>query len=146
VLLLVHYGSLWSSRGQVDHPQSLACRLAVAIGRPVITPDVTEEPRRKQWLWLAEQFDYRVCWSFPVSASSGKIMGSFAIYYQEPREATQHDLDLAAVLTRTATSIISRIKGLRQPRAARDEQRVNVRFWQILLQKSPKKKDPLAPS
>lgn len=89
-------------------PQSLACGLAAATGHPVITPDVTEEPRWRQWLWLAEQFDYRACWSFPVSTSSGKIMGTFAMYYQEPREATPRDLDLAAVLTRTAATIISR--------------------------------------
>jgi GAF domain-containing protein len=69
---------------------------------------VTEEPRWKDWLWLAKQFDYRACWSFPVSTSSGKIMGSFAMYYRDPREATPRDLDLAAVLTRSAATIISR--------------------------------------
>ena len=89
-------------------PHSLACGLAVATGQPVITPDVTEEPRWKQWLWLAEQFDYRACWSFPLAGYSGKIMGSFAMYYQKPREATPRDLDLAGVLTRTAAGIIGR--------------------------------------
>ena len=89
-------------------PQSLACGLAAATRRPVITPDVTQEPRWKQWLWLAEQFAYRACWSFPVSAPSGEIIGTFAIYYEEPRLATQRDFDLAALLTRTAAGIISR--------------------------------------
>jgi len=89
-------------------PQSLACGVAAATGHPVITSDVTEEPRWKDWLWLAKQFDYRACWSFPVSTSSGKIMGSFAMYYRDPREATPRDLDLAAVLTRSAATIISR--------------------------------------
>jgi GAF domain-containing protein len=89
-------------------PQSLACGLAAATRRPVITPDVAKEPRWKQWLWLAEQFGYRACWSFPVSASSGEIVGTFAVYYEEPREATPRDFDLAALLTRTAAGIISR--------------------------------------
>jgi len=35
-------------------------------------------------------------------------MGSFAMYYRDPREATPRDLDLAAVLTRSAATIISR--------------------------------------
>jgi len=89
-------------------PQSLACGLATATGQPVVTPDVNEEPRWKQWSWLAKQFDYRACWSFPVSTPSGKILGSFAMYYRQPRQATPRDLEFAAALTRTAATIISR--------------------------------------
>ena len=89
-------------------PESLACGLAAAIRLPVITPDVTEEPRSKPWLSLAEEFGYRACWSFPVETPTGKIVGTFAMYYKEPREATQRDIDNAAALTRTAGAIISR--------------------------------------
>jgi hypothetical protein len=88
--------------------KSLACGLAVAMRRPVITPDVSEEPRWKDWLWLAEEFRYRACWSFPIGTSSGKVLGSFAMYYEQPRHATSGDLDLASVLTRAAATIISR--------------------------------------
>src|SRR5262249_48553813 len=87
--------------------QSLACGLAVAERRPIITPDVTEEPRWREWVWLARQFGYRACWSFPVE-TAGKALGSFAMYYAEPHEATKSDVDFAAVLTRAAATIISR--------------------------------------
>ena len=93
--------------GFVIGPQSLACGLAVCTRRAIITPDVTEEPRWKPWLWLANKFDYRACWSFPVEASGGKIVGTFAMYYKEPREATSRDLDLAGVMTHAAAIIIS---------------------------------------
>ena len=86
--------------------QSLACGLAAATGQSVITPDVSKEPRWEPWLWLAKDFDYRACWSFPVAISSGKVLGSFAMYYKEPREAAVRDLDLASALTRTAATII----------------------------------------
>jgi hypothetical protein len=86
--------------------QSLACGLAAATRQPIITPDVSEEPRWKQWLWLAQEFGYRACWSFPVAIASGTVVGSFAMYYTEPREAERCDLDLASVLTRTAAAII----------------------------------------
>jgi len=89
-------------------PQSLACGLAAAIRLPVITPDVFEEPRWQPWLSLAREFDYRACWSFPVETPEGKIVGTFAMYYKEPRQATQRDLDVAAALTRTAGAIIAR--------------------------------------
>jgi hypothetical protein len=85
---------------------SLACGLAAATGHSVITPDVSKEPRWQPWLWLAERFNYRACWSFPVVISSGKVLGSFEMYYKEPREAAVRDIDLASVLTRTAATII----------------------------------------
>jgi len=88
--------------------QSLACGLAVATRRPIITPEVSREPRWNDWLWLAKEFGYRACWSFPIETSSGKVLGSFAMYYAQPREATPRDIDLASVLTRTAAMIISR--------------------------------------
>ena len=88
--------------------ESLACGLAVHTGQPVITPDVTKEPRWKPWLWLAEKYEYRGCWSFPVETSAGKVVGTFAMYFKEPREATPRDRELAALLAQAAGIIISR--------------------------------------
>jgi GAF domain-containing protein len=92
--------------GFVIGPQSLACGLTAWTRRPIITRDVTKEPRWKPWLWLAKEFDCRACWSFPVENSAGKVLGTFAMYYKEPRHATQRDLDVAANLTSAAASIL----------------------------------------
>jgi PAS domain S-box-containing protein len=89
-------------------PDSLACGLAVYTGQPVITPDVNEAPRWQPWLWLAKKYEFRACWSFPVETSPGKAIGTFAMYFQSPREATQRDCEFAALLTRAAAIIISR--------------------------------------
>ena len=108
-------------------PESLACGLAVHRGQPLITPDVREEPLWKPFLWLAEQYGYRACWSFPVETSAGELVGSFTLYFKEPRDATSGDLKRAAVVTQNAAIIISRNreaeeraraeKGLRQSEA-----------------------------
>jgi len=89
-------------------PQSLACGLAASMRQAVITPDVSAEPRWQQWLWLAQEFGYRACWSFPIETPAGKIVGTFAMYFSEPTDATSRDLDLASALTRAAGTIISR--------------------------------------
>jgi signal transduction histidine kinase/DNA-binding response OmpR family regulator len=89
-------------------PDSLACGLAAYRREPVITPDVTAEPRWKDWLWLARQYGYRACWSFPVEASTGKVVGTFAIYQDEPCEPTPRDRELAMRLAQSAAIIISR--------------------------------------
>ncbi|MGH1574309.1 GAF domain-containing protein [Methylobacterium sp. P31] len=89
-------------------PASLACGLAIAKGEPVVTADVQEEPRWEPWLWMARQFDFRGCWSFPIETASGRFVGTFAMYFREPREPTPLDRELAAALTHTAAIIISR--------------------------------------
>ena len=87
---------------------SLACGLAVYTGRPLITPDVTQEPLWQDWLHLAEEFEYRGCWSFPIETTTSQVVGTFAIYHRQPRAPTSRDLEFAAGLTRAAAIIISR--------------------------------------
>ncbi|MCM2485258.1 ATP-binding protein [Burkholderia glumae] len=87
---------------------SFACGLAGYTRQPVITPDVEREPRWKDWLWLARRHAYRACWVFPVETSSGKVVGTFAMYHPAPRNPTERDHELALRLTFCAAIIISR--------------------------------------
>jgi GAF domain-containing protein len=89
-------------------PESLACGLAVATGEPVVTPDVVAEPKWERWRWLAHEYDYRGCWSFPLETSAGRLVGSFAMYFREPRQPTARDRELVAAVTQTAAIILSR--------------------------------------
>jgi GAF domain-containing protein/AmiR/NasT family two-component response regulator len=89
-------------------PDSLACGLALSTGQPVLTGDVTKEPLWEPWLWLAERFEYRGCWSFPIHTSAGKFIGTFAVYRRQPREATRRDVEFASLLTHAAAIIMSR--------------------------------------
>jgi PAS domain S-box-containing protein len=94
-------------------PESLACGLAMHTGLPVLTSDVTEEPLWAPWLWMAEKFDYRGCWSFPVHTEAEKFVGTFAVYWRQPREATPADLDFAAMVTQAAGIVIARDRAAR---------------------------------
>jgi len=85
---------------------SLACGLATHIGRPILTADVATDPRWTAWRGMADKFDYRGCWSFPIR--TGTRCGSFAIYSQCPREATAADVDFAELITLTAAILITR--------------------------------------
>jgi two-component system CheB/CheR fusion protein len=99
-------------------PESLACGLAVATGKPVITRDVLEEPRWKDWTGLAREYDYRGCWSFPVETSSGKLVGSVAMYFREPWSPTPRDLELAASVTQAAAILMYRQQEAEESRGA----------------------------
>jgi GAF domain-containing protein len=85
---------------------SLACGLATHTGRPILTADVATDPRWTPWRSMAEKFDYRGCWSFPIR--TGARIGSFAIYSRCPREATAADVDFAERVTQTAAVLIAR--------------------------------------
>lgn len=91
-------------------PESLACGLATHTGEAVITVDVHSDPRWEPWRWLADRFGYRGCWSFPVDSAAGKFIGSLALYHPEPRDVTSRNCELAALLTSTASIVISRHK------------------------------------
>ncbi|HEY3404019.1 MAG TPA: ATP-binding protein [Ohtaekwangia sp.] len=86
---------------------SIACGLAIPTGQPVITPDVFEEPEWKAWTYIAEKYDYRSCWSFPIKTRDHRAIGTFTMYFRTKREATTQDMALADVVTRTAAVIIT---------------------------------------
>lgn len=89
---------------------SLACGLAVYSAQPVITPDVTKESRWQRWLWLAEEYGYRGCWSFPLETPTGKVVGTLAMYFAQPREATPRDREFAMLMTQAAGMIVSQYR------------------------------------
>jgi len=123
---------------------SLACGLAMHTGVPVITPDVTLDPNWQPWLWLAEGHDYRACWSFPMRTADGRGVGTFAIYFREPRHPTPRDFELADVLAQTAAVIISRHKVLAgRTRAEQALHEIEVRLRKF-ASKSEKRMDDKA--
>ena len=89
-------------------PESLSCGLATHTGRPVLTADVRDEPLWGPWLGLADKFDFRGCWSFPLHTAQGKLLGTFAVYWRQPHRATERDVAFANAVTDTAAIIISR--------------------------------------
>jgi PAS domain-containing protein len=88
--------------------ESLACGLASASGLPVLSRDVRNEPRWEPWVHLANAYDFRGCFSFPIETRDGKPVGTFAMYFRAPHEAGPRDLALADVVTQAAAIIISR--------------------------------------
>ena len=89
-------------------PDSPASGLAIHRGEPVLTADVQEDPGWEPWRSLAERFDFRGCWSFPIHTKAGKFIGTLAVYWRHPRSATERELELASLLTNTASILISR--------------------------------------
>ena len=118
-------------------PDSLACGLATATGRAILTADVKADPLWREWLWLAETFDYRACWSFPVHTAGREFIGTLAVYSREPREATARDQEIGALLARTASIIIAKNRELQARQEAEDALRKSEMHYRLLVEQTP---------
>src|SRR3984893_13093830 len=66
-------------------PRAGSCGTAMYRKEPVVVTDILQDPLWEAYRDVAEPYGLRACWSTPILAHSGKALGSFAMYYREPR-------------------------------------------------------------
>jgi PAS domain S-box-containing protein len=82
-------------------PKAGSCGTAMYRREPVVVIDILEDPLWEPYRGVVEPYGFRACWSTPILAPSGKALGSFAMYYCEPRSpspAETHALEMATHL------------------------------------------------
>jgi formate hydrogenlyase transcriptional activator len=75
-------------------PKGASCGTAVYRREPVFVTDILEEPSWDDYRDLMTPFGIRSVWSRPLFSSEGKVLGTFAILYREPRSPDSNDLQL----------------------------------------------------
>src|SRR3989454_9308417 len=75
---------------------------------PVVVTDILQDPLWEQYRGVAEPYGLRACWSTPILAHSGKTLGSFAMYYREPRSPSPAETDALEMATHLAGIAIER--------------------------------------
>jgi GAF domain-containing protein len=95
-----------------------SCGTAAFRGRPVFVSDIENDPLWAAFKDLAIAHGLRACWSTPIITAGPKILGTFAMYHREPREATVRDLALVDLVTQTAALVIDRKRAEERLRAA----------------------------
>ena len=71
-----------------------SCGTAAFANRQVIVADIATDPLWADYKSLALAHGLRACWSTPITSSAGKVLGTLAIYYREPRQPTPAELEL----------------------------------------------------
>src|SRR5713226_369818 len=79
-----------------------SCGTAMYGGKPVIVSDILADPLWEDYRDLASASGLRACWSTPIMSGRGKVLGSFAMYYREPRTPTGDEAGLTDVATHIA--------------------------------------------
>lgn len=83
-------------------PKNGSCGTAIYRGEPVVVTDILTDPLWEDYRDLAVANGLRACWSTPILSGRGKVLGSFAMYYLEPRTPTGEEAGLTEVATRIA--------------------------------------------
>ncbi len=79
-----------------------SCGTAMYRGEPVIVTDINTDPLWEDYRDLAAAANLRACWSTPILSGRGKVLGSFAMYYREPRIPTGEESCFTEVATHIA--------------------------------------------
>ena len=94
--------------GIVIGPCVGSCGTAAYRAEPVIVSDIATDPLWANFRDLALGHGLRACWSTPILSSAGKVLGTFAIYYREPRSPTPQEHNLIEQITHLASIAVER--------------------------------------
>lgn len=89
-------------------PSVGSCGTAAFRCEPVIVENVALDPLWADFRELAAAHGLAACWSHPILSGQGELLGTFAMYYPEPRAPGPGDLELVDTVTRTAAIAIER--------------------------------------
>lgn len=83
--------------GQQIGPNRGSCGTAAFLGQAVITQDIANDPRWHEFRDIASAHELHACWSHPIIARNGEVLGTFAMYFNEPKAPSAEDLALLDV-------------------------------------------------
>jgi GAF domain-containing protein len=115
-----------------------SCGTAVATGRRVVSTDLATDPFWKDFLPLALAHNLASCWSSPIVAKDGAVLGTFAVYYATPRTPLPEEIaciDHVTHIARVAITAHERERALTEAQslASIAARMVRLGAWMIEL-------------
>ena len=106
--------------GAAIGPKAGSCGTSAYRREPVFVTDIATDPLWDDYRDLVLPHGLRACWSFPIRASEGHVLGTFAVYYREPRAPDPHARELIERAAHVAGIAIERRQLDDQVRALSD--------------------------
>src|ERR1700704_4267555 len=85
-----------------------SCGTAAHRAEQVIVADIAADPLWADFRELALAHSLHACWSTPIFSSEGEVIGTFAMYYREPRSPSPVEQDTIKRITHLAGVAIQR--------------------------------------
>jgi GAF domain-containing protein len=89
-------------------PAAGSCGTAAYRNARVIVTDIETDPLWEPFRDLARPFGLAACWSQPIRSAAGDVLGTFAMYYSEPRSPNPSDIQLIEAAAVRAGELIER--------------------------------------
>jgi PAS domain S-box-containing protein len=89
-------------------PSVGSCGTAAYLAEQVIVSDIATDPLWSDFRDLALGHSLRACWSTPIMSSEGTVIGTFAMYYREPRSPSLGEQETIKHITHLAGVAIQR--------------------------------------
>ncbi|NEQ44785.1 MAG: EAL domain-containing protein [Leptolyngbya sp. SIOISBB] len=115
-----------------------SCGTAAFRNETVIVADIATDPLWCPYSGLALSHGLRACWSSPITAREGEVLGTFAMYYRQVRSPQPHELQVITQMAHIAGIAIERHQAeakLRQSETTllRAQQVAHVGNWELDL-------------
>jgi diguanylate cyclase (GGDEF)-like protein/PAS domain S-box-containing protein len=89
-------------------PRNGSCAAAIFLQRQVIVAEISRDALWEHQRTPALEAGLRACWSTPIRASDGRMLGTMALYFRQPRSPLKRDFELMGRLTALAAIAIER--------------------------------------
>ncbi|MBE2214527.1 MAG: PAS domain S-box protein [Opitutaceae bacterium] len=119
-------------------PSSGSCGTAAWRRETVEVTDIATDPLCASFRDLALGHGLRACWSTPILCATGRLLGTFAVYYRSARLPEARHRDLVAVGARSAAIAIERAVNLEQLHHDKalletTQERAHLGIWELNL-------------
>jgi two-component sensor histidine kinase len=108
-------------------PSVGSCGTAAFRKKPVYVTDIQSDPLWSDYRDLAARHGLAACWSIPILASNGTVLGTFALYHRRPRAPSPAEEDIVELLARIGAIAIETDRRQKQRQLLVDELAHRVR-------------------
>lgn len=118
-------------------PCAGSCGTAAFRRETVVVTDVMTDPLWAAYRDLARRAGLRACWSVPILATSGDVLGTFAFYYREPRAPEPEDMVTMDGAARLARIVLERERSERARLRATRREKAQLAAASVLAEAEP---------
>ena len=108
-------------------PRAGSCGTSMYFGKQVIVTDILNDALWEDYREVALLSRMRACWSTPICSPDGRVLGSFAMYFREPRAPRGHELQLIESVAEVARVAIEHHRAQQALRRSEERNRAILR-------------------
>ena len=110
-------------------PRVGSCGTAAYRKETVIVSDINTDPLWADYRELALAYELQAGWSTPILSAQETVLGTFAIYYREPRSPTPQERKLLEQFAHVASVAIEHTRAQESLRRSEEKYRDLIDVW-----------------